>query len=775
MLKRLVSLFLVTILVFNLAACSKATIRDNAGTKTEGMYYAEEELGGASNWADISGIRLNSKKQMILYDQGTNYISEGDEAEAPRFITLDADGKEVSSFECKHKLEEGKFLTRSLFVLDNKDNIYLMNEVTEESKETDATEKTEAAEATVVTEVTEGTFKSSTVIYVYAPDGSLTKTLELGENNGEMDYAYSILVDTEGNLYICSMTGLKVYGQDGKLIKKTDSDKIITADIAEDGSFLFVSRGEGQLEIEKYDPVSGQTVWQKGLKEGSHPNAIFFSPIDKNIYISDDNEISKYDSQGNYINQLLDYGDTGIIPNEQYISGFVVAASNRIYITMMQQSGDDRDKPFKFYKYTLTKDDGSRASQKLLTISIMNQDTMLESMAKKFQQKHPNIKVKIKSMSERRLSVSDEEIKKFNAEIMSGKASDLICLEGLPYKKYIDKNIFADISEIISRDSTFDMNQLYKNIIEACKYKGKLYSMPVSFTFDALQADGALTDAQGIKLEGDNWTWETFAEAARKASGDKNGDGKTDIYGLAKEDPLKLFEYIFSSSMKQYVDMENKQCHFDSEEFIELLEMVKVLSSKDVMHSTLDYDALFQGSSRGTIGFSFIEDMNNFAYAVSKSMLGDKAEVHAMPLSGEDMPRTFDATMYAISSSSELKEEAWEFIKFMTSDETFGRNNPINKNASEKMLKEMMKSETSSVLMVSDESGKTKTINIGPLTNDQYEHIKLTIASLGQLNDYNLQLKAIIEGELKSYLNDQRSAEDVAKLIQNRVNIYLNE
>jgi ABC-type glycerol-3-phosphate transport system substrate-binding protein len=442
---------------------------------------------------------------------------------------------------------------------------------------------------------------------------------------------------------------------------------------------------------------------------------------------------------------------------------------------MLQQNSGDNDKPFKLYKYTLTKDDGSRASKKLLTISTLSKDTMLESVAKKFQQKHPDIKVEIKSMSEDRHNINDEGIKKFNAEIMSGKASDLICLDGLPYKKYIDKKIFADISEIISKDSTFDTNQFYNNIIEACKYKGKLYAMPVSFAFGAVQVDKALSDAQGIKLEGDDWTWETFAEDVSKVSGDKNGDGKADIYGLAKTDPLELFEYIFSSRMKQFVDMENKQCRFESKEFIELLKMVKALSSKDIMHSRLDYGALYQESSRGTIGFNFIDDMSTFDYTVSKSMLGDKAEVHAMPLSGGNIPRTFDATMFAINNSSKLKEEAWEFIKFMTLDETFGRNNPVNKNASENMLKEMMKSENSSTLAVSDESGKTRTTVIEPLTSKQYEHIKSVIASLGQLNDYNMQLKAIIEEELKSYLNDQRSAEDVAKLIQNRVNIYLNE
>lgn len=359
---------------------------------------------------------------------------------------------------------------------------------------------------------------------------------------------------------------------------------------------------------------------------------------------------------------------------------------------------------------------------------------------------------------------------------MSGKASDLICIEGLPYKNYIDKNIFADISEIVRMDSTFDESEFYTNIIEACKYKGKLYAMPVSFYFDAVMVDKALTDAQGIKLEEDSWTWETFTEAALKLVKDDNGDGKMDIYGAAKTDPLKLFDYIFSSSEKQFIDMKNKQCRFDSEEFVKLLEMLKALSNKDTMHTNLDYDSLFNGeSSRGTIGFNLVDGISPFSVTMSKNMLGDKTEVLAMPLGGENGLRTFDATMYAINNNSKLKEEAWAFIKFLISEDTLIPNNTINKNAFENLMKVMMEAKNSSILYTTTDSGEMKTTIIGPLTNKQFEQMKSTISSLGKLNEYNLQIKSIIEGELKAYLSNQRSAEDVAKLIQNRVNIYLNE
>lgn len=745
MLKRLTSLLLVVVFIFSTTACSKVDMEGVPATKNNDMYYEEKELGGTSAWMRLSGIRLNSKKQIVVHDKGG-------ETGVSKFITLDAAGKEISSFNCKQQVGEDKNTTRSLFTLDDKDNIYLLNEVID------------------VDEKKEGANKYFRVVHVYTSDGSLAKTLELGEGDGGIN---SILVDTKENIYISSMSGLKVYDQEGDLVNETDSVKFIAADKDDEGNFIGISLGQKKPEIVKYNPASGQNVWNKELKGNGDANVIYFSPIDKHVYISDSTGISKYDAQGNYVSQLLDYKDTSIIPIEQYISGFVVDEAETIYLTLLQQDYGNNEKLFKFYKYTLTKDDGSR---KLLTISTLNKDYQLEIMAKKFQQQHPKIKVEIKNMIEEGRSISDEEIKKFNTEIINGKASDLISLDGLPYKKYIDKNIFVDLSELISKDSTFDTSKLYMNIVDAGKYKGKLYAMPVSFSYNAVQVDKALLDAHGIKLDENSWTWETFTEAALKMVTDNNGDGKTDIYGVAKTDPIKLFDYIFSSRIKQFIDMENKQSNFDSKEFVKLLEMVKKLSDKDVMHDKLDFMALSNGeSSRGTIGFNLVDNMDNFYYTMTKYMMGDKAEVLAMPLDSEKVYRTFDANMYAINNKSKLKEEAWKFIKFLTSEDATLTNHTINKNAFENKIKETMKAENSNRIATYTDSGEMKITELEPISSEQFEQIKATISSLGQLNEYNLQLKSIIEGELKAYLSNQRSAEDVAKLIQNRVSIYLNE
>lgn len=773
MLKRFVCILLGMVLVFNLAACSKPTAGGPVAVAVDanGVYYEEKELGGSSGWKNISNIKLNSKKQTVIYDEGIDYHMEDGKTAVPRFITLDTDGKEISSFDCTHDNGKGRNVTRSIFTLDDQDNIYLLNDVVAAEEKDNASKEKEAV---VVTEAeNSGAAKALRFVHIYDANGNKIKTLELGKTGSGMDYVFNIMADAKGNIYISSMAGLKSYDKAGKPIKKVDSGKIIAADIDGDGNLLYIAREQGKLELQKYDPASEQVAWHQELKETGHISGIYYNAIDKHIYIADSKGINKYDDRGNYVSQLLDYDDTSIIPMEQYLTGFVIDAANNIYMTMRQQSYDDKGKPFKLIKFAQTKDDGKRAERKILTLAVMNQNMMLESMAKKFQQKHPDIKVEIKSMGED-VNINDA-VKKFNAEIMSGKAADLICLDGLPYKKYIDKNIFANISEIIVKDSTFDTGQYYSNILEACKYKGSLYAMPVSFSFGAVEVDKALTDGQDIRLDENSWTWKTFKEAVLKVVKDKNNDGKTDIYGLSKIEPLELFGYVFSSNMKQFIDMENRKCNFDSKAFVEVLETVKALSDNKTMHATLDNGALFNNGSSGTIGFNLINDMNTFAYTVAKNMLGSKTEVLAMPLSSENQLRTFDAVLFAINNNSKLKPEAWEFIKFLTAGETFGGSIPVNKNASENMMKEMMNPENQASIGVTTESGKTKVIVIEPLTDKQYEHMKGMIASLGQRNDYDGQLKSIIEGELKAYLSGQRSAEDIAKLIQNRVNIYLNE
>ncbi|MCC2683729.1 MAG: hypothetical protein K0R75_628, partial [Paenibacillaceae bacterium] len=125
----------------------------------------------------------------------------------------------------------------------------------------------------------------------------------------------------------------------------------------------------------------------------------------------------------------------------------------------------------------------SADGQKTVTISVMTSDRFLELAKQKFEASHPDIRIEIKESvaapsmptggpfgagapggpggngpagqnKSVMLSKPDpKNIEKYvstvNTELMSGKASDIIAMDSLPFKKYADKNLLANVKELM--------------------------------------------------------------------------------------------------------------------------------------------------------------------------------------------------------------------------------------------------------------------------------------------------------------------------------------
>ena len=66
-------------------------------------------------------------------------------------------------------------------------------------------------------------------------------------------------------------------------------------------------------------------------------------------------------------------------------------------------------------------------------------------------------------------------------------------------------------------------------------------------------------------------------------------------------------------------------------------------------------------------------------------------------------------------------------------------------------------------------------IPINPMTKEEVENFKKTLYSFNQVYNYDENLIQIIEEETAAFFNGQKSAKDVAAIIQSRVKIYVNE
>ena len=74
--------------------------------------------------------------------------------------------------------------------------------------------------------------------------------------------------------------------------------------------------------------------------------------------------------------------------------------------------------------------------------------------------------------------------------------------------------------------------------------------------------------------------------------------------------------------------------------------------------------------------------------------------------------------------------------------------------------------------MISD---GVNTYTIYATTQEQADQLRQAIADTTKLMNYDMSIADIVTEQAAAYFSGQKSAEEVAKLIQSKANIYINE
>ena len=138
---------------------------------------------------------------------------------------------------------------------------------------------------------------------------------------------------------------------------------------------------------------------------------------------------------------------------------------------------------------------------------------------------------------------------------------------------------------------------------------------------------------------------------------------------------------------------------------------------------------------------------------------------------------------FAVNKSSNVKEGAIDFLRFLTSydNQSMMANNQygfaINKNVLEEQIKERIKElpDDISVSQGTVELYEWEILTQDLFTSNQAEELlKVINESRAYSTRFNAITKILYE-ETHPFFAGERTAEDVAMYVQNRVQLYLNE
>lgn len=286
-----------------------------------------------------------------------------------------------------------------------------------------------------------------------------------------------------------------------------------------------------------------------------------------------------------------------------------------------------------------------------------------EEIIKLFEEKYPETKVKLQYIPE-------EYTTKIDTLFLGKQAPDVIYGHPKYFTKWASQGLLMDLTEKFSETpELMDESKFNVGLYDAFKYEGKNIATVNGADTMVVYYNKKLFDESGVEYPSAEWTWEDFAEAAQKLTiwGD---DGKPKQFGMSIHGDYSLAEtFMFSYGGQWFDDMNNpKEVRFNSEENINALQMMQDLIFKyKAAPTSSDSTVLGGGFDAGKIAMVidgvwsivYRKDIKDFEWGI--------AEVPTVPGKDKKIPALYAG--YAISETSKNPDLAWEFAKFMQSDD----------------------------------------------------------------------------------------------------------
>lgn len=306
---------------------------------------------------------------------------------------------------------------------------------------------------------------------------------------------------------------------------------------------------------------------------------------------------------------------------------------------------------------------------------------------------------------------------KLNQDIATGNIPDIILTNGIDVSSYVKSGLFTDHRKLVENDPETSSDVLNQPVCSAFTYKDSLYCIPVSYSSSVL-----------ISAEKkDKLTYGDFLNIT------ENNEKVFRPYSYP-------WDYVLGSYFCDAVDLENGKCDFDNETFVSLLEFSKkgYGTEEEEDYSFEDDSCILDIASVNAI---YDYDRIDEYYPSTPHICGFPSE------SGEGRQYIYPLLTLAVTEASENKSEAWTFIRSIADKQDeytpcfFRLSSEENENYPEDTVK-----------------GYEKYKNMPVFTDMMYNRIR-----------------RIISEETEAFYADQKTAEETAKIIQNKVSLMLSE
>ncbi len=381
-----------------------------------------------------------------------------------------------------------------------------------------------------------------------------------------------------------------------------------------------------------------------------------------------------------------------------------------------------------------------------------------QAVADAFMASHPNLKIEIEH------TPWDGYHDKLKTLVAGGDLTALadVIFLGQDYNRYAESGVLEPLDEWIAK-TNYDLSDYWPTVIERATINGKLYGLQRDLDLRLLYYNKAMFDKAGVAHPTEKWTWDDWADAARKLT-IVEPNGRVAQQGIGME--TGKWSMLLVQSNGAYLDdpRNPSRCALEDENglravkfFADLIRDKAAMSPADLKQIGGDAAAFQQGKVA-----MIVQNASRAPTFNAADMDYDVAPIPIPP--GGARVNNVGGARFVMNSASKNKEAAWTFLSWLQGREG-GQAIYTRRGDMFPILRSVANSDDFLKLPIKPANRAAFVV----------EASNVRLFTLGDFPEYNELNDLIIEPNLQRIWSGEAEAEPTVKEMCQKVNEFLKQ
>ncbi len=613
-------------------------------------------------------------------------------------------------------------------------------------------------------------------------EGKQVFSSDMTELVGEDSYVDTLAVDGEGRIYITGDSVIWLFDGEGNSqgtvsMEGGGSTWIDTMACGRDGS-MYVGYnsydGNNSTYVLCEVDFDGRKLGEPC--EGVSRSSGFVAGTEYDFLMNDSTALYGYNLGDKERKYLFDWLDSDI--NGSSVRKFGQMEDGRIVAVIEDWESEDRGIAL------LTKKKAEEVPQKeTILIATMGGSYDLQSKAVKFNKASDKYHISIKeyvNYDNFNENTWSDALANLNNDITSSNCPDMIDLSNVSVSQMAAKGVLEDLNPYLEQSGKLNREDFVENILNAYTYDEKLVCIPTTFSMQTVIGSTSMVGSE------DGWTLEELMNLANE---------HPDAELFDKVSKVSILQTAMMFNEEAFINWETGECSFDTDGFKNILEFVNRFPDEVNWEEGMDSEPTRIQNGEVLLASAYIYDfqqlqMYNEMFQGEYTCVGfptvDGTGGHALSAGGG----------YAITTKSDKKEGAWAFLESILASEEDDRwrsgfptkKTKLQEMAEKAVTPDYVTDENGEIVM--DENGEP-IISSGASSTEfedgwSYTYRMPTQEEVDKVMElmnvaepvfYNGddEISKIINEEAEAFFKGQKSVDEVAGIIQNRIHNYVGE